>query len=102
MIEGYISESRNLAYALLLVDIRHEPTHGDVEMAGYLRHYGIPFTVVCTKADKLSGAQRGRNLPVIGRALKAQPWEMVCFSALNGLGRDDLLDHMSKALGKEA
>ncbi len=102
MIEGYISESQNLVYALLLVDIRHEPTQGDREMAEYLRHYGIPFSVVCTKADKLSGAQRGRNLPVIGRALKAQPWEMVCFSALSGMGREDVLDQLSKALDKEA
>ncbi|MCR4577855.1 MAG: ribosome biogenesis GTP-binding protein YihA/YsxC [Clostridiales bacterium] len=102
MIEGYISESQNLVYALLLVDIRHEPTQGDREMVEYLRHYGIPFSVVCTKADKLSGAQRGRNLPVIGRALKAQPWEMVCFSALSGMGREDVLDQLSKALDKEA
>ena len=102
MIEGYIKESQNLVYALLLVDIRHEPTQGDMEMAEYLRHYGIPFSVICTKADKLSGAQRGRNLPVIGRALKAQPWEMVCFSAISGMGREDVLDQLSKALSKEA
>lgn len=102
MIEGYISGSQNLVYALLLVDIRHEPTQGDREMAEYLRHYGIPFSVVCTKADKLSGAQRGRNLPVIGRALKAQPWEMVCFSAISGMWREDVLDQLSKALDKEA
>ncbi len=102
MIEGYIKESQNLVYALLLVDIRHEPTQGDREMAEYLRHYGIPFSVICTKADKLSGAQRGRNLPVIGRALKAQPWEMVCFSAISGMGREDVLDQLAKALSKEA
>ena len=95
-------ESQNLVYALLLVDIRHEPTQGDMEMAEYLRHYGIPFSVICTKADKLSGAQRGRNLPVIGRALKAQPWEMVCFSAISGMGREGVLDQLSKALSKEA
>ena len=102
MIEGYISGSQNLVYALLLVDIRHEPTQGDREMAEYLRHYGIPFSVVCTKADKLSGAPRGRNLPVIGRALKARPWGMVCFSAISGMGREDVLDQLSKALDKEA
>ena len=102
MIEGYIKESQNLVYALLLVDIRHEPTQGDMEMAEYLRHYGIPFSVICTKADKLSGAQRGRNLPVIGRVLKAQPWEMLCFSAISGMGREDVLDQLSKALSKEA
>ena len=46
--------------------------------------------------------ERGRNLPVIGRALKAQPWEMVCFSAISGMGREDVLDQLSKALDKEA
>lgn len=101
MIEGYIKQSQFLCHALLLVDIRHEPTQGDSNMADYLRHYGIPFSVVCTKADKLSTAQRGRNLPVIGRTLKVQPWEMVCFSALNGIGRDDVIGLLAKALNRE-
>ena len=54
MIEGYLAQSKNLKRVLMLVDMRHQPTNDDVDMVNYLRHYGIPFTVAATKADKLS------------------------------------------------
>ena len=61
-------------------------------MAEYLRHYDIPFTVVATKADKLSGAQRGRCIPAICRALAVQPWEVMVYSSKDGTGKDKLLE----------
>ena len=54
MIEGYLSQSRQLRHLLLLLDIRHDPTADDKQMAYYLQHYNIPCTIVATKADKLS------------------------------------------------
>ena len=92
MIEGYLSASTNLRRVLQLVDIRHEPTADDQLMVEYLRHYDIPFTVVATKADKLSGAQRGRSLPAICRKLAVQPWEIIVYSSESGMGRDRLLE----------
>lgn len=61
-------------------------------MTDYLRHYDIPFTVVATKADKLSKAQRGRSIPVICRTLVVQPWEIITYSSEDGTGRDALLE----------
>ena len=91
MIEGYLEGSENLKHVLQLVDIRHEPTADDVMMVNYLRHYKIPFTVVATKADKLSKAQRSRSIPVICRKLVVQPWEIIAYSSEDGTGRDKLL-----------
>ena len=91
MIEGYLERSENLKHVLQLVDIRHEPTEDDIMMVNYLRHYKIPFTVVATKADKLSKAQRSRSIPVICRKLVVQPWEIIQYSAEDGTGRDKLL-----------
>ena len=62
MIEGYLSGSDSLKHVFLLVDIRHEPTDDDAMMADYLRHYQLPFSVIATKADKLSKAARGRAM----------------------------------------
>ena len=101
MIEGYLKGSENLRRVFQLVDLRHEPTQEDQMMVEYLRHYDIPFTVVATKADKLSGAQRGRSIPAICRALAVQPWEVIVYSSQNGLGRDKLLELIGEELGEE-
>ena len=92
MIEGYLRGSEHLKRVFQLVDIRHAPTEDDQLMVEYLRHYDIPFTVVATKADKLSKAQRGRSIPVICRTLGVQPWEVMVHSSKDGTGKDRLLD----------
>lgn len=61
-------------------------------MVNYLRHYDIPFTVVATKADKLSKAQRGQSIPVICRTLAVQPWEVIQYSSEDGTGKERLLE----------
>ena len=92
MIEGYLKGSEHLRRVLHLVDIRHEPTAEDRMMTQYLRHFDIPFTVVATKADKLSRAARGRSIPVICRSLAVQPWEVVAYSSEDGTGREAILE----------
>ena len=98
MIEGYLTRSDTLKLTLALVDMRHPPTADDDAMIRYLRHYGIPFHIVATKADKLSRAERGRAIPVICRALAVQPWQVLPFSAEDGTGRDELLALIEGAL----
>ena len=98
MIEGYLEGSGHLKRVLHLVDIRHAPTREDQMMVDYLRHYDIPFTVVATKADKLSRAARGRSIPVICRALAVQPWEVVPYSSEDGTGREKVLDILEKEI----
>ena len=92
MIEGYLEGSGHLKRVLHLVDIRHAPTREDQMMVDYLRHYDIPFTVVATKADKLSRAARGRSIPVICRTLAVQPWEVIPYSSEDGTGREKILE----------
>lgn len=92
MIEGYLSGSACLKRVFQLVDIRHEPTQDDQLMVQYLRHYGLPFTVLANKCDKLSKAQRARAQQLICRTLAVQPWEVIPFSALTGEGTDRVLE----------
>ena len=98
MIEGYLTGSQNLRHVFHLVDIRHAPTREDQMMTEYLRHYDIPFTVVATKADKLSKAQRSRSIPVICRTLVVQPWEILTYSSEDLTGREALLEKMESIL----
>ena len=101
MIEGYLRGSGHIKRVFQLVDIRHAPTEDDRLMVEYLRHYDIPFTVVATKADKLSKAQRGRSIPVICRTLAVQPWEVLVCSSKDGTGLDALLEQIESELPKD-
>ena len=101
MIEGYLKGSEHLRRVLHLVDIRHEPTAEDRMMTQYLRHFDIPFTVVATKADKLSRAARGRSIPVICRSLAVQPWEVVPYSSEDGTGREAILELLENEICDE-
>ena len=98
MIEGYLSGSESLKHVFLLVDIRHDPTADDAMMADYLRHYHLPFTVVATKADKISKAARSRAIPVICRSLTVQPWQVIPYSSEDGTGKEKLLETLDGIL----
>ena len=99
MMQDYFARTEDLCHVFHLVDIRHTPTKEDQMMTEYLRHYDIPFTVIATKADKLSKAQRSRSIPVICRTLVVQPWEVMTYSSEDLTGREALLDKIDEILG---
>ena len=97
MMQDYFEKAEELRHVFCLVDIRHEPNQDDINMNSFLRQMGIPFTVIATKADKISRAARSKQLAPICRALMVQPWEVICWSAEDGTGRDqvqELLDQL--------
>ena len=98
MMQDYFEQSDELRHVLCLVDIRHEPTEDDKQMNLFLRQMGIPFTVIATKADKISRGARQKQLAPICRALLVQPWEIICWSSEDGTGRDQLLTLLEKVL----
>jgi len=98
MMEGYFADSSTLRLVLHLVDIRHEPTQDDRDMTGFLRAYGIPFTIIATKADKISRAARMRHVTAICRALQVQPWEVIPWSSETGEGREAVLAILEKTM----
>ena len=98
MMQDYFTGAEELRHVLCLVDIRHDPTEDDVTMNRFLRDMQIPFTVVATKADKISRGARSKYLAPICRALLVQPWEIICFSGEDGTGREELLSRMEEVL----
>lgn len=92
MIEGYLSDRKNLRGVIMLVDIRHNPTEGDLQLHHWLRYYGIPVAVVATKADKLSRSRGLQQVAKIRSGLSLAPGEpVVMFSAMQGQGREEVL-----------
>ena len=98
MMQDYFEKADELLHVLCLVDIRHEPTEDDKQMNRFLREMDIPFSVIATKADKISRGARSKYLAPICRSLSVQPWEIICFSGEDGTGRDDLLKLMDDIL----
>ena len=98
MMQDYFTGAEELKHVLCLVDVRHDPTEDDVTMNRFLRDMQIPFTVVATKADKISRGARSKYLAPICRALLVQPWEIICFSGEDGTGREELLSRMEEVL----
>lgn len=73
MFAAYIkSESRALAFFQLL-DVRHQPTAEDLEVAGWLRASGHPLAVAITKSDKVGTNRRSRRYTEIIGTLGADP-----------------------------
>ena len=92
MMQDYFARTEDLAHVFHLVDIRHEPSQEDGEMNTFLRQAGIPFSVIATKADKISRGARLKYLAPICRALSVQPWQVIPFSSQDGTGRDAVLN----------
>ena len=91
MMQNYFATTEDLCHVFHLVDIRHEPTQEDKEMNTFLRQAGIPFTVIATKADKISRGARMKHIAPICRALYVQPWQVIPFSSEDGTGREEIL-----------
>lgn len=100
MMEGYFAQSTTLCHVLHLVDIRHDPTQDDKDMNTFLRANGIPFTVVATKADKISRGARMKYIAAVCRGLLVQPWEVIPFSSEDGTGRDKVLELFDQVLAQ--
>lgn len=102
MIETYLKNRPNLVMVVQLVDIRHAPSAQDVQMYGFLKHYGLSGLVVATKADKLSRNELAKALSVIRKELGMAPDERILpVSALKRTGQEELLAAMEEALALE-
>lgn len=98
MIEGYLRESKNLANILFLLDIRLKPSENDLQMMEYMVFYNIPFTIVATKADKLSKAEQARAKQLIASTLKVGLQNIYLVSSEKRTGDRELLDRIEQFL----
>ncbi|MCL2216151.1 MAG: ribosome biogenesis GTP-binding protein YihA/YsxC [Defluviitaleaceae bacterium] len=89
MVEGYLQNRPPLKRIFLLMDIRHEPGKNDLMLYEWFQHYELPFTIIATKADKLTRSQLQKHLAIIRRALAA-PEPPIAFSSETRDGRDEL------------
>jgi len=96
LIGSYLGSGR-VHHIFLLIDIRHAPTEDDKQMFRWVLYYGVPFTLVATKADKLAKSKRQQAANAAAKALGAPPYALP-YSAESGDGRKELLDRIGQIL----
>lgn len=90
LIEAYLSSRARLKAVAVLVDSRHEPSPDDRGIFDWLNSIGKNALCIATKADKLSGNERAKNLAMLKRELKLNH-DPIAFSSVSGLGREELV-----------
>ena len=102
MISSYILHREQLVNVFLLIDVRHNPQKIDTEFMTWLGENGIPFSIVFTKADKLSAAQLRQNVDNYMKSL-LETWEELppyfVTSSEKKQGREPLLDYIEGIIG---
>ena len=101
MISGYILRREQMMNLFLLIDIRHEPQRIDLEFIEWLGENGIPFSIVFTKADKLSKGKAAGNVKRYLDELSKQ-WEELppyfVSSSETRLGREEVLGYIEEIM----
>lgn len=97
IIETYILSREQLSSLFVLIDCRHEPQKIDLEFLQWLGENGIPFSIVFTKADKLSFSRLKENTEAYKQKL-LETWEelppVFITSSEKKTGKEELLDYI--------
>jgi len=96
LIEGYLSCGR-LSHIFMLLDIRHAPTQEDKQMFEWIVYYGIPFTLIATKADKLAKTKRIPAANAAAKLLGAPPFA-IPYSSEKLFGREEVTERIGQIL----
>lgn len=107
-IRRYVLERNALTCLFVLIDSRLKPQKIDLEFIRFLGENGVPFAIVFTKADKISGSASAGNVKAFLDTL-SEEWEELpphfVTASPTGRGRDELLDYVASinlALKNEA
>ena len=90
-LDKFFERKEHISHVLMLADSRHDPTADDVQMMQFLHYHTIPFTVVLTKADKLSKMKLKEHIKAIAADLYLGVENLLATSAETGYGKNDVL-----------
>ncbi len=102
MIEEYLEKRQQLKRVFLLIDFRHKPTEDDLLMYNFLKYYNVPVTIVATKADKVGGSKKNKNLKVIMDTLDLVVGDdLLVFSSVTKLGKVEILKKIDNLIDND-
>ena len=98
IINGYVLGREQMTLLFVLIDCRHEPQKIDIEFIEWLGENGVPFSIVFTKADKLTKSALAANIEAYKKRL-LEDWEelprIFVTSSETKMGRDDILQYVN-------
>jgi GTP-binding protein len=97
-LDDFFKQKQNISHVFMLVDSRHDPTADDAQMMEYLHFYTLPFTVVLTKADKLSRMKVKEHKKAIAADLYLGEKNLIATSAETGFGKDEILEKIAQII----
>ncbi len=93
MVNTYLTERKQLAGVVVIVDSRREPTELDENLIKFLQFRGFPFVVALSKADKIGHSERTTLMKVTSERFGPET-RAEFFSSVTGLGRKELWSHI--------
>ena len=98
--DDYFTSGRRISLALILLDIRREPSDKDIMMLEYLNSTDIPYFIVFTKCDKMSRSQCLTRQRALCSQFRFSPDARVyAVSSDKKLGITDLAEGISEFIG---
>ena len=99
MISDYLLFRENLQLVFVLADARIEPQRIDIDFINNLGENGIPFAIIFTKTDKVSGGKTMSKMQKMKNIL-SETWEelplMMQSSAVSGFGKEEILNYIEE------
>ena len=90
-------EREQMTNLFVLIDVRHDPQKIDLEFFEWLGENGVPFSIIFTKADKVSVGKAKANVEAYMKKLSEQ-WEELppyfLSSSEKKTGRVEILDYI--------
>lgn len=102
LLDKFFERQEDIAHVFTLVDLRHKPTADDMQMQEYLNYRIMPFTVVATKADKLSRMKQKEQVRSLATYLKMGVDNIIPVSGETGQGKTEILAKISHVLALQS
>ena len=97
-LDSFFKDKENIAHVFMLVDSRHDPTADDVQIIEFLHYHMLPFTIILTKADKLSKMKLKEHIRAIAADLYLTPSNMLATSSETGYGKTEVLNKLREII----
>ncbi len=98
LLDDFFAQKDKLKHVFSLADIRHDPTADDMQMVEYLYYHLVPFTVIATKADKLSRAAQNKGKLKIAACYKCGADNIIATSSQTRQGYEEVLTAIEKII----
>jgi GTP-binding protein len=90
LVEGYLDGRKPLRLAILLHDVRRDPTDDEHDFLAWLAERSVPVVVAITKSDKLAPMRRAERVRQLARAYAVPDGAIIATSAEKKDGIDAL------------